>query len=135
MSQASPHLRREPRSGTDAANRDWLRRFVRLPSSRFTCEKSARYNRQADPFDSTDDGWRLEIGWEVVGWCENPPAWNKNTYGMYYVGLMLQAPDGNDYWWHWGLSRGLDALKDWRKYEWPIARQPNDKAEPPAKNL
>jgi hypothetical protein len=79
----------------------------------------------ADPFMPTDTGWEMETGWEVIGWCENPPACYRNKVERFYVGLMLQAPDGNDYWWHWMLARGEKAITDWRDSEWPTARHPN----------
>ena len=79
----------------------------------------------SDPFEyDINDGWHLERGWQIVGWCEAPPMWDRNPNERYYVGLMLEAPDGNDYWWHWMLARGVEAIKDWRASEWPMPRHP-----------
>ena len=106
-----------------------LERMVRLPVSRFTHGNSARRNMMADPLTPTADKWLLDAGWEVVGYCENPPLRELNPHGRFFVGLMLQAPDGRDYWWHWTLARGPKALEDWRHSEWPVARQHNEKGQ------
>lgn len=110
---------------TESENGHGLLPIVRLPASRFTLEKSARRNMEADPFDPTVDGWLLESGWEVVGYCHPAPFmdWKSGEKSdRFYVGLMLQSPQGNDIWWHWSLSRGKRALTDWRANEWPTAR-------------
>ena len=96
-----------------------------INSALFTYENSARRNMQCEPFDFDLKGhkWTLNDGWTMIGWCRNPPMMslkNKESSWYIYVGLMVEDPEGERYWWHWMLARGEESLTDWNDHEWPL---------------
>lgn len=106
-----------------------MQRMVMLPAGRFRHGNSARRNMQADPFEPREGWWGLEAGWEVVGYTEHPPKWDRRHEELTYAGIMLQSPRGEEMWWHWYLARGKKAFTDWRWEEWPVRRKHNDEAD------